>query len=352
MKPSLFEDRLRLAFLLATLTPTAACGGATQASTDGDAGKVPSDSAAPTDSGNEASTTPDDGSTHSDASCTHAGPPPSLPLCSSAWPPCDYDGGALSDPECEAICPHDSGMTGIGCYATTSPDGVSVIACTCSHMGRRTEGLDTPPPSGATPGQFLARCAWLEAASVHAFRHLADELSAHGAPRELVAKARAAAREEVRHAAMMSRLARRFGCESIRPEPPGVRIRDLAAIAAENAVEGCVREAYGALVAMWMAGNTADDDVRRVHRSIAREESGHAALAWEIAAWLEPLLDANTRSTVDRARRTALAELRAELEQEPSRSIQERLGVPSSRDARRLFDGFVRTIFASEADAA
>jgi hypothetical protein len=56
----------------------------------------------------------------------------------------------------------------------------------------------------------LAEAAWLEAASVDAFRVLRLELRAHSAPRRLLRAASRAARDERRHARAAGALARRF----------------------------------------------------------------------------------------------------------------------------------------------
>jgi len=350
-----FRSRLHHAFLMALLTPVAACGGTvrttpggtpTDSGTPDDSGTMGDDASAE-DSGTGGDATAEDSSMPlPEASCTNEGPPPQVPACSSAWPPCGYDGGVLSAQECSAICPHDSGATGFGCSATTVA-GVEVIACNCAHTGRRPAGLSAPPPRGSTAGTFLAHCAWLEAASVHAFRHLERELAAHGAPAKLVARAARAAREEIRHTATTSRLARRFGAEVTVPQLPQGPVRSLQDIATENAVEGCVREAYGALVAMWMAERAADPEVRKAFAVIAREEAGHAELAWRVAAWIEPQLDAESRAAATRARHGALAQLRAELGggEEPSQELRTRVGVPDGSEARRLLEAFARAMF-------
>jgi hypothetical protein len=66
---------------------------------------------------------------------------------------------------------------------------------------------------GRRPGQnrlgdFLARCAQLEAASVFSFSRLVRELEAYGAPKHLIARTRQARADEVRHAAVVGALAR------------------------------------------------------------------------------------------------------------------------------------------------
>src|SRR6185295_13249702 len=123
--------------------------------------------------------------------------------------------------------------------------------------------------------------------SIHAFRRLARELRAHGAPSDLVNAARACARDEARHARTMARLARAHGATIDRVHVEDVGTRDLEAIARENAVEGCVGETYGALLAIWQAEHAADADVRAAMREIAPDEMRHAALAWAVATWAD-----------------------------------------------------------------
>ncbi|MEO8874282.1 MAG: ferritin-like domain-containing protein, partial [Polyangiaceae bacterium] len=90
--------------------------------------------------------------------------------------------------------------------------------------------------------------AFLEAVSVHAFDRLEHELHAHGAQADLLLDARRARRDEERHTAMMTKLAARHGTYAQMPAAPKpTPIRSLVEIALENAVEGCVRETYGAL---------------------------------------------------------------------------------------------------------
>jgi len=63
----------------------------------------------------------------------------------------------------------------------------------------------------------------------------------------------------------------------------------------EIAVEGCVRETFGALEATFQAKNANDPQIRRVMRRIAEDETRHAALAWRVAAWIEPRLSDRQR---------------------------------------------------------
>jgi hypothetical protein len=120
-------------------------------------------------------------------------------------------------------------------------------------------------------------CARLEAASIPAFQVLTRELRARRAPVALVSAAMCAVQDEVRHRRATAALARRYGAEPMRPSfGPTPVDRTLEAIATENAVEGCVRETYGALVALWQARHARDPVVAAAMAPIAADETRHA----------------------------------------------------------------------------
>jgi phosphoribosylcarboxyaminoimidazole (NCAIR) mutase len=197
-----------------------------------------------------------------------------------------------------------------------------------------------PNPIGA----LFAEAARLEAASIPAFRLLARELSAHRAPAALVRAARSAARDEVRHARATAALARRYRAAPARPtlgNPP--RRRSLEAIAIENAVEGCVRETYGALVALWQARRAKDPVVAAAMAPIAADETRHAELAWRVAAWAAPRLSRASRRRVDAARARAFADLRAEATRPVPAAQVALAGLPSAETAARLLEALEAT---------
>ena len=181
----------------------------------------------------------------------------------------------------------------------------------CPVDGRRPPGLVTPRGLRATSpaAAWLAQAAWLEAASVHAFVHLANELTGHGAPPRLVRGALVAAADEVRHTTMMTRLAMRFGGYPPAPEVVLPTHRSLADLAVENAAEGCVRETWGAIIALWQARTAHDTVTRATFAAIARDEMRHAALAWAVYRLATPLLDDDARARVAHARAEAVREL-------------------------------------------
>jgi hypothetical protein len=154
--------------------------------------------------------------------------------------------------------------------------------------------------------------AWLEAVSVHAFERLERELAAHGGPPALRRDARRARRDEVRHTAMTTRLARRRGVTPAVPDRPStMHVRALVEVAVENAVEGRVRETYGALIALVEAFSSPDRSLRRPMRAIAADECRHAELAWAVHAWAMLRLTDDERRAVARAMKDAIAEIAA-----------------------------------------
>ncbi|MFI5306285.1 MAG: ferritin-like domain-containing protein [Polyangiales bacterium] len=182
---------------------------------------------------------------------------------------------------------------------------------------------------------YLAQAAELEAASVFAFRQLARDLEAHRAPRPLVRAARRAAQDERHHTRIVGALARRFGARYDAPSVALTGARPLETLVSENAVEGCVRETFGALVATFQATRSSDPAVRGVMARIARDETRHAALAWRIARWAEPRLDRSTRARTAAARSQAIAELVAPTG-EPAPELVHVLGLPTRAESAAL----------------
>jgi hypothetical protein len=177
--------------------------------------------------------------------------------------------------------------------------------------------------------------ARLEAASVPAFRRLRRELVAHGAPRRLVRAAERAARDEIRHARMTTALARRYGGTVVLAEVDELPVRNLEAIAIENAIEGCVREAFGALVGSWQAAAATDPVIRAVMKRIARDETRHAALAFELHAWLKGRLGADARARLRDSRRDAFRALVSYTDDLPL-PLRATLGLPTQEQSHRL----------------
>jgi hypothetical protein len=115
-------------------------------------------------------------------------------------------------------------------------------------------------------------------------------------------------------------------------------------MAVENAVEGCVRESFAALVATWQARHAKDPAIARAMAGIARDETRHAALAWSVASWLDARLDEGARAEVAAATRTALEALRREVASTPA-VLSEVTGLPRGSAATALLEGFASALF-------
>jgi hypothetical protein len=244
-----------------------------------------------------------------------------------------------------ARCPdNSSGSPAVGCFRTEK-DGRPATLCdyfTCSNDGRRPEGLREAQQHapGCELGALYAHVAWLEAASVPAFLRLADELSAHGAPEALVKAARRSAADERRHTRAMQALARRHGASMPEVDLPPFQPRSLEAMCTENALEGCVRETFGALVTGWQARTAGDAEVRRALGPISRDELRHAELAWAVDAWAAGLLAAPERERIRQLRRQELRVLEQEVgSQVPPEHFVREAGVPSREQALSLLQG-------------
>lgn len=216
----------------------------------------------------------------------------------------------------------------------------------CPVAGRRTAGFvaASREPHGPTMGYYFARCAELEALSVYAFERLARELRAVGAPTSFSKRAEQAAMEEVRHASTMANLAARFGTTPPALQMGALPLRPLFEIALENAVEGVVRETFGAAIALHQSVHADDPDVRAAHVAIAEEERTHAELAIELDAWFATRLDEGQRARIELAKAEAIDALRVELDQAPPSTLRAGAGLPPATQALAILDGLFRAL--------
>ena len=215
-------------------------------------------------------------------------------------------------------------------------------------VGRRPEGLRGPDavPCDEALGQFFASAAHLEAASILAFLRLSDELALHGADAALRDAALASAADEVLHTDATTRLAQRFGATPPRPVVSDAPPRSLFDLALDNAVEGCTRETYGALVAHHQALHAGDEQVRAALARIAEDETRHAELSWDIERWAAPRLTDAERAQLREARREAIAALREEVSVPLAPELVTRAGLPTPEVARALLDTLARELWA------
>ena len=198
------------------------------------------------------------------------------------------------------------------CELLTDANGaqsVHYIAVSRCVGGRRPAGYRRGRPCGHPVGAYLAQQAELEAASVRAFEDLLADLVAHGAPIALRRATVRAAADEVRHARICDALARRHGVTPRYAPIAAARARMRRELAIDNAVEGCVRETFGATVAGYQARSASDPAIRSAMQRIWADEAKHAALSWRLHRWLAPQLSARDRRAVTSAALAARAEL-------------------------------------------
>ncbi len=262
--------------------------------------------------------------------------------------PVAADAGNVCYVVCDAFA--DAGETVRNC-SFDSLDGGPAVDCTfgppVNTCGRRPAALLASSGAwGAHPvGALFADASRLEAASIDAFRILARELASCGAPAGLVRRTERAAADEVRHAGVTAHLARRYGAEPIAPAfGTATGPRSLAAIALENAAEGCVRETYGAIVAGWQARHAKDRSIARAMAAIADDEARHAELAWDISAWAEGRLSNAERRCCAAARSEALVALLRDLRQQVALDCVEIAGFPTPEVGQSLARGLAREL--------
>jgi hypothetical protein len=134
--------------------------------------------------------------------------------------------------------------------------------------------------------------AAFEHASVPSFARLSMTLVALGAPAGLVEAAHRAALDEVRHAQLAFRLAAAYAGRPVAPGPlpdlqraSAVTARTVAALAAETVLDGCLNEGVAAAAAQTAWQRARDPVVREALDVMARDEAGHAQLAWDVVSW-------------------------------------------------------------------
>lgn len=209
--------------------------------------------------------------------------------------------------------------------------------------GRRPAGLEpTNVPWLSSLRACFSEIAHMEEAAVLAFDELDRQLRALRAPEALLVRVRRARADEIAHARVTTALAERFGGRPPAPRVSGARDAHapdaLLQLALENAAEGCVREAYGALVAAYQASHATDAGVREAFARIAVDEAAHAELSFALDEWLSTRLSGSDRRLVAHAKANAWADLAVACAVEPAPEVVGVAGMPTAAAARALLD--------------
>ena len=185
----------------------------------------------------------------------------------------------------------------------------------------------------------------------HRFETLCFELAVAGAPADLRARVHTAVRVETRLAQRAVALANLYGSAFSGPATWQGKSRQMARplfeVARDNAREGCVRETYDALVAHHRATHAEDLEVRAWMEEIAFVETEHAALSWDIAAYLEARLTLTERRMLDEERRAAFSLLLLEATAPTDPRVLRATGTPEPQRARELLSGLESALLAA-----
>lgn len=216
----------------------------------------------------------------------------------------------------------------------------SPYTCPKAVPGRMPNGLmieNNQAASQSSIARYLADMAAMETAAITAFEYLVRELTAYGAPENLIEHAKQAVLEEKRHSEMAGLLASAHNATVTAVQVEDFMLRSLYEIALENAVEGCVNETFAAVCGLWQSEHAQMPVFKHVISHITDEELGHAALSWEIHAWLMPQLTDSQQQRINKAQTEAIERLIANFRQKGDADQQAAFGLPDETAAAALF---------------
>lgn len=159
------------------------------------------------------------------------------------------------------------------------------------------------PAADVGPLARLFLCAaHREATASQAYRCLYRDLAFHGTPRALLAAVEQAGVEEGWQSLLTAEVAASLHTPATSPVVFEHHARSLEELALANEIEGCVHETFGAVVSYHQACHAREPRIAELMRGVAKQERGHALLAWQIARWLRPRLGPRPRRRILDAR--------------------------------------------------
>jgi len=251
--------------------------------------------------------------------------------------------GELTEESCSTLCQVEMDYYDYLCscnYEGENENGEQPITCeftTCAIKGRGhgniQKGVTVIGSNNLT--RYVAKAYHAEASSVAAFLQLRSELQRYNVPLELLKRCLHAAKDEIKHARMIAALARKNS--AILPELSfGILPnRTLFEITLDNAIEGCIYETYSALKAQYQVHH-ADARLIPILQTIARDETKHAQLAWDIHKHLIPRMSPKQQQKIKAAQRIALQNVLVQAMNEASGPLSRTLGYPPS-DLAKIF---------------
>ncbi|HEY0713913.1 MAG TPA: hypothetical protein VGF45_14630, partial [Polyangia bacterium] len=153
-------------------------------------------------------------------------------------------------------------------------------------------GSETGPSDRVAAHRIWRERAGAEWASVAAFYELAEQLAICGAPAALCERAHAAAEDELRHTFIAGTIAAALAGAPVAIAPAGGAQRPPLAgtegfrrLMMESWSDGCLNEGFAAVCARQEAAQAGAVEIATGLRQIARDETRHAALAWDVISW-------------------------------------------------------------------
>jgi hypothetical protein len=209
-------------------------------------------------------------------------------------------------------------------------DGAERLADPAARADWRTLAreacLSLEPHARRLAADAWTRAALAEHASIATFARFVLELSAFGAPPELLERAVRAQRDELGHARDAFELASRFAGRDVGPGPLAVdgclTAASLASSVAATVLEGCAGETLATLEAEAALATCEDETARAALARVRREEAEHAELAFRFVAWALAG-DASLASVVESALEGVVAREHARASLGPARSPHE-----------------------------
>ncbi len=238
--------------------------------------------------------------------------------------------GQLSEESCSNLCSEEAGVYYdylCSCdYTGEDMDGNHPVTCeytVCAVEGRGHAGIQklTEVTGSSEMARYFVRAYHAEASSVGAFLQLRAELSHHGAPKKLLDGCIRAAAEEIHHARMMAKLAGEANACLPKLQFGQVPKRSVFELAMDNAVEGCIYESFSALKAQYQSLHATDERILAVMKVIARDETHHAQLAWDIHHFLVAQLSPNEQELIQEAQRKATQKLIEQAVSDSTRTV-------------------------------
>jgi hypothetical protein len=349
-RPSL-RHVLGSALFAALAIPMSACGASIESTSSDGGGDQGTDAAA-----DGASDTATDTFTPPDVACELPTSVDTSTCNESVTYPCGLPialaGASPTTAECQTLCDPVAKATGMptmffSCWVGTDDGGMGArVGCATCAVGRRPAGLQEGEEGacGDPIADALSEMARIEAASVHAFRRLETALARLDAPSPLRARARAAARDEIRHARIVSRLARERGGERRRVKIERAEVGTFE-LALENAVEGCVKETLGVAYLAHQAAHAEDPELRAMAESLYEDELAHANLSWDLVEVFDAHLDPAQKQAIRAAQARALEEVVEEAANlDPV--VRRAFGVPSGAVVKRMVAELRTTLYA------